>query len=67
MNSSSVSLLAGVPTTTRVIKQRLVAYHSQTEPLSGYYSKAGILRKVDGRGTIEEVYERVRKILDEYK
>lgn len=50
-----------------VIKQRLVAYHNQTEPLVGYYSKAGILRKIDGLGTIDEIYARIQKVLDEYK
>jgi len=50
-----------------VIKQRLVAYHNQTEPLVGYYTKSGILRKIDGLGTVEEIYDRVKKVLDEYK
>ena len=50
-----------------VIKQRLVAYHEQTEPLVGYYSKSGILRKIDGLGSVEEIYDRIRAVLDEYK
>jgi len=50
-----------------VIKQRLVAYHTQTEPLVGYYAKSGILRKIDGLGTVDEIYDRVKKVLDEYK
>ena len=50
-----------------VIKQRLVAYHNQTEPLVGYYTKSGILRKIDGLGTIDEIYARIKAVLDEYK
>ncbi len=50
-----------------VIKRRLVAYREQTEPLVGYYTKAGILRKIDGLGTVEEIYGRIKAVLDEYK
>ncbi len=50
-----------------VIKQRLVAYHTQTEPLVDYYTKSGILKKIDAVGTIEEVYAKIKKVLDEYK
>lgn len=42
-----------------VIRNRLKIYHEQTAPLSAYYEKAGILRKVDGDGTVDEVRERV--------
>ncbi len=50
-----------------VIKERLVAYRKQTEPLVGYYTKQGILKTVDGIGTIDEIFGRVEKILDTYK
>ncbi|MCF0234316.1 MAG: adenylate kinase [Thermoguttaceae bacterium] len=49
-----------------VIKQRLVAYHTQTEPLVDYYTKAGILHKIDGLGTIDEIFERIQKVLDQF-
>ena len=47
-----------------VIRQRLVSYREQTEPLIGYYQKAGILKSVDGTGTIEEGFVRVSAVLD---
>jgi len=47
-----------------VIAQRLVAYHQQTAPLLDYYRKAGLLQSVDGVGTIDEVFARVRSVLD---
>ena len=50
-----------------VIKQRLVAYHNQTEPLVGYYTGKGVLRKIDGLGTVEEIYGRIKAVLDEFK
>ncbi len=31
------------------IRRRLEVYHSQTEPLIGYYDRAGLLRRFDGR------------------
>ena len=49
------------------IKQRLVAYHNQTEPLVGYYTGKGVLRKIDGLGTVEEIYGRIKAVLDEFK
>ena len=47
-----------------VIRQRLVSYHEQTAPLVDYYGKAGILVSIDGTGTIDEVFVRVKKVLD---
>jgi adenylate kinase len=47
-----------------VIRQRLVAYRQQTEPLLEYYGRRGLLRPVDGLGSIEEILDRVRVVLD---
>ncbi len=47
-----------------VIKQRLVAYRNQTSPLLDYYGKTGLLRSIDGLGTIEEIFDRVQAVLD---
>ncbi len=47
-----------------VIRQRLVAYREQTEPLLDYYAKKGLLRSVDGTGTVDEVFGRLVAILD---
>jgi len=47
-----------------VIRQRLVAYRQQTEPLLDYYGKAGLLASVDGLGTVEEIFARLRTHLD---
>ncbi len=50
--------------TPEVIRQRLVAYRNQTSPLLDYYGKAGLLRSIDGLGTIEEIFDRVQAVLD---
>jgi adenylate kinase len=47
-----------------VIRQRLVAYRNQTEPLLDYYSKRGLLKTIDGLGTIDEIFDRTRVVLD---
>jgi len=48
-----------------VIRQRLVAYREQTEPLLQYYGKSGSLKSIDGLGTIEEIFDRAKAVLDE--
>jgi adenylate kinase len=47
-----------------VIRQRLVAYRQQTEPLLDYYRRGGALQRIDGLGTVDEIFQRVRKVLD---
>ncbi len=47
-----------------VIKQRLVAYRTQTAPLLDYYQKAGLLKSIDGLGTVDEIFERIVGVLD---
>jgi adenylate kinase len=41
------------------IKERLTLYHSETMPIVDYYEKAGVLVKVDGSGTVDEVVARI--------
>jgi adenylate kinase len=50
-----------------VIRQRLVAYRQQTEPLLQYYQKQKLLKSVDGLGTVDEVWERIKGVLDGIK
>jgi adenylate kinase len=48
-----------------VIQNRLKVYHKQTEPLVEYYKKKKCYFRVNGEGTIEEVFARVCGVLDE--
>ena len=50
-----------------VIRQRLQSYYQQTQPLLDYYEKRGILRPIDGTGTPEEVFERIKQVIDEIR
>ena len=46
------------------VADRLKVYHDQTEPLKGYYEAAGKLSEVDGIGTVEEIFDRVKAALE---
>jgi adenylate kinase len=50
-----------------VIRQRLVAYRDQTEPLLAYYAPSSRLKTIDGLGTVEEIYSRIQKVLAKLK
>ena len=45
------------------VKKRLDVYHDQTQPLIDYYTKAGVLREVDGTQDIDKVFEDIINIL----
>lgn len=47
--------------TPELINKRLSIYHQETEPLLGYFTKQGILVKVTGMGSVEEVSERIKE------
>jgi adenylate kinase len=47
-----------------VIRQRLVSYRKQTEPLLAYYTKQRLLKSIDGLGTVEEIFNRAADVLD---
>ena len=42
---------------------RLTKYHSETAPIIPFYEALGILRRVDGLGSPDEVTERIRATL----
>ena len=44
------------------VKERLKVYKAVTLPVVNHYAKKGKLYKVDGTGTQEEIFERVRPI-----
>ncbi len=45
------------------VKNRLQVYRRQTAPLVAYYRSQGLLKKVDGSGTVEDVARRIIEIL----
>jgi adenylate kinase len=46
----------------KVIQNRINTYKSQSEPCIQYYRPQGIVKDIDGIGSIDEVFERIKKI-----
>jgi len=51
--------------TPEAIQTRLDAFKEETKPVLDYYRKRSLLVNIDGRGTPEEVFERVRQAIFE--
>ncbi|MDP6532615.1 MAG: adenylate kinase [Candidatus Marinimicrobia bacterium] len=49
--------------TELVIQERQRVYWNQTSPLIDYYTNKNLLKSVDGLGSIEEITERILKVL----
>ncbi|RME89163.1 MAG: adenylate kinase [Candidatus Hydrogenedentota bacterium] len=45
------------------IKNRIAVYFEKTAPLVEYYKKTGILKEIDGLGTVEEIAEKVKEAI----
>lgn len=45
------------------IRERLNVYAEQTAPLIDYYSEKGLLRRVEGVGPIDQIFESIEKVL----
>lgn len=50
-----------------VIRNRIAVYREQTEVVADHYSKQGKYVAVDGLGTMDEVFDRICKVIDEKK
>jgi adenylate kinase len=46
-----------------VIRHRLEQYHEKTEPVVAYYDDKGLVRRVDGDRTPDEVGDRIRALI----
>lgn len=49
--------------TEAAVRTRITVYHEQTAPLIDFYTERGILTRVDGVGTIDEVLSRIVAVL----
>lgn len=47
-----------------VVRDRLDVYERQTRPVASFYGAKGVLRRVDGRGSPDEVAVRIRTALN---
>jgi adenylate kinase len=48
-----------------VVRERLRVYEENTEPVIEHYRETGELVEVEGEGTPDEVFERLRSVVDE--
>ncbi len=51
----------------KTVRTRLNVYRNDTLPLADYYDSKGILRKVDGEGSVDEVFASIMGILTEVR
>lgn len=49
---------------TEVIRHRLQVYREQTAPLIAHYQTLGLLQAVEASGSVEEIGERIRALLE---
>jgi adenylate kinase len=50
-----------------VIKNRIKVYNEVTSQVADYYSKKNRYRSVVGTGSVEEIFERICTVIEEYK
>ena len=50
--------------TEEVIRERMAIYKAETAPLTAIYREHGVLREVDGMGSVDEVNDRIAAVLD---
>jgi adenylate kinase len=46
------------------VRKRLKVYENETRPVKEYYADKGMVFEVDGTGTIDEIFSRIKAILD---
>ena len=51
--------------TEEVVRNRMRVYQEQTAPVAGYYADRGLLTRVLGDGSIEEVQQLILSVLDQ--
>ncbi len=46
-----------------VVRNRLAVYHRQTEPVISYYDEQGVMRRIDGTRSADEVHDHIRAVI----
>ena len=50
--------------TEGTVRNRLEVYRNQTEPLLDYYGRLGLLQNIEGLGSVDDIFVRIRERLD---
>ena len=53
--------------TPATILERMNVFRIQTSPIVNYYRQRGLLESIDGMGSPDEVFQRIRMCIDRYK
>ena len=48
----------------KVIQNRITTYKNQSEPCLDYYRPQGLVRDIDGTGSIDQVFDRIKNIFN---
>ena len=51
--------------TEEVVRNRMRVYEEQTAPVAGFYAEKGLLTRILGEGSIEEVLQRIKGALEQ--
>lgn len=62
-DKDSTALVQRTDDTAEVVKQRLSAYHAQTQPLEDYYRGKGLLVEIDGTAEVDSVFKAAREVI----
>ncbi|MCL7414169.1 MAG: adenylate kinase [ANME-2 cluster archaeon] len=46
------------------VKTRLVSYYELTYPLIGYYTEKGLLKSVNGTGSVDDIFSEINSVID---
>ena len=46
------------------IRKRLTFYHKETKPVEDYYDRKGILVRVDGTRSVDEIFDEIKHIIE---
>ncbi|MEX0720532.1 MAG: adenylate kinase [Balneolaceae bacterium] len=49
--------------TEEKVKTRLRVYHEETEPVMNHYKKQGKVQEINGLGSIEEIFRRIKSVI----
>ena len=49
--------------TKKGVKNRLSVYQNETEPVLNYYKKQGLVKVIDGTGSVESIFNRIKEAL----
>lgn len=50
--------------TPKKVKNRLMLYRSETQPVLNYYKKQGLVKSIDGVGSIDDIFGRIKDALE---